>query len=63
VGRRAERDTVEKLLSLARAGHSGCLVARGEAGIGKTALLAHARRSALASGFRVEDLVGVESEA
>ena len=63
MGRRAERDTVEKLLSLARAGHSGCLVARGEAGIGKTALLAHARRSALASGFRVEDLVGVESEA
>ncbi|MFD6568334.1 AAA family ATPase [Micromonospora profundi] len=62
VGRRSERDAVEKLLSLARFGRSGSLVVRGEAGIGKTALLEHAHRTALASAFRVEPLAGVESE-
>ena len=36
---------------------------RGEAGIGKTALLEHTRRSADSSGFRVESSVGVESES
>ncbi|MEU5902896.1 AAA family ATPase [Micromonospora sp. NPDC047467] len=62
VGRRSERDAVEKLLSLARFGRSGSLVVRGEAGIGKTALLEHAHQTALASAFRVEPLAGVESE-
>ncbi len=54
LGRRAERAVVEQLLAGARAGRSGALVVRGEAGIGKTALLEHARDTALASGFRVE---------
>ncbi|MCM3661514.1 AAA family ATPase [Georgenia satyanarayanai] len=62
MGRRAERDTVEQLLALARSGRSGTLVVRGEAGIGKTALLEHARNAAGAA-FRVETLVGVEAEA
>lgn len=62
VGRRAERDAVEQLLAQARSGRSGTLVVRGEAGIGKTALLAHAR-SAAGPRFRVETLVGVEAEA
>ncbi|MET7880732.1 ATP-binding protein [Micromonospora profundi] len=62
VGRRSERDAVEKLISLARFGRSGSLVVRGEAGIGKTALLEHAHQTALASAFRVEPLAGVESE-
>ncbi|WP_240670565.1 ATP-binding protein [Actinoplanes solisilvae] len=62
VGRRSERDTVEKFLSLAGAGRSGSLVVRGEAGIGKTAVLEYARRAALAEAFRVESSVGVESE-
>lgn len=34
----------------------------GEAGIGKTALLDHAREHALAAGFRVEGCTGVEAE-
>jgi DNA-binding CsgD family transcriptional regulator len=62
LGRRAEREAVEQLLTLARAGRSGALVVRGEAGIGKTALLEHARNTAGPSGFRVESSVGVESE-
>lgn len=63
LGRRAERDAVEHLLAGAQAGHSGVLVVRGDAGIGKTALLEHVRDTAEASGFRVEGSVGVESEA
>lgn len=61
VGRRAEREVVETLLAGARAGQSGALVVRGQAGIGKTALLEHVR-SVAAAGFRVENSVGVESE-
>jgi DNA-binding CsgD family transcriptional regulator/tetratricopeptide (TPR) repeat protein len=63
VGRRAEREVVEQLLSGARAGRSGALVVRGEAGIGKTALLEHVHDTAVTSRFRVERAVGVESEA
>ncbi|TDC94627.1 LuxR family transcriptional regulator [Actinomadura sp. 7K507] len=63
VGRRVEREAVEHLLNEARAGRSGSLVVRGEAGIGKTALLEHARALASSSGFRVASAVGVESEA
>ncbi len=62
VGRRAERAAVEKFLSLARSGRSGSLVVCGEAGIGKTAVLEHARQTALAADFRVESAGGVESE-
>jgi len=43
-------------------GRSGALVLRGEAGIGKTALVQHARDRALPLGFRVECCVGAESE-
>ena len=53
---------IEQLLAGARTGHSGALVVRGEAGIGKTALLEHARDTAFSSGFRVEFAAGVESE-
>ncbi|MCR2825765.1 ATP-binding protein, partial [Microbacterium sp. zg.Y909] len=63
LGRHAEREAVEKLLTRARSGHSGALVVRGEAGIGKTALLQHARADAQSAGFRVEISVGVESES
>jgi DNA-binding CsgD family transcriptional regulator len=60
LGRRAERKAIERLLADARTGRSGALVVRGEAGIGKTALLEHA--CSAASGFRIERAVGVESE-
>jgi DNA-binding CsgD family transcriptional regulator len=63
VGRRAEREAVEQVLVQARSGRSGALVVRGEAGIGKTALVDQAREAAASSGFRVESSVGVEAEA
>jgi hypothetical protein len=63
VGRRAEREAVDQVLTQARAGRSGSLVVRGEAGIGKTALLEQVRDAAGLSGFRVQSCVGVEAEA
>ena len=51
---------LDGLLARVRAGGSEVLVIRGEAGIGKTALLRYAARQA--SGFRVAQLTGVEAE-
>ncbi|MBQ1050119.1 AAA family ATPase [Micromonospora sp. C51] len=62
LGRRAARKAVGQLLAGARAGRSGALVVRGEAGIGKSALLDDARSSATSSGFRVRHSAGVEAE-
>ncbi|MFB1295761.1 AAA family ATPase [Mycobacterium sp. pW049] len=62
LGRDAERDAIDRLLAETSAGRSGVLVVRGEAGIGKSALLQHARDSALSSGIRAESVVGVEAE-
>ena len=56
----SERETLDGLLARARDGHSAVLVIRGEAGIGKTALLRYAARRA--SGFRVAQVTGVEAE-
>jgi hypothetical protein len=58
--RRDECAVLDGLLEGARAGRSGVLVLRGEAGIGKTALLDHAIESA--SELMVLRTVGVESE-
>ncbi len=52
---------IEALLAAARAGHGGSLVVRGEAGIGKTALLAVARERAI--DLRVLSACGVETES
>ena len=62
LGRRTERVAIEHLLAQAQTGRSGALVVRGEAGIGKTAILEHARETAAPSRFRVEHSVGAESE-
>ncbi|NVN49295.1 AAA family ATPase [Mycobacterium sp. DL] len=62
LGRRAERDAIGRLLAEAPAGRSGVVVVRGEAGIGKSALLQHARDTAASLGIRVGSSVGVESE-
>jgi DNA-binding CsgD family transcriptional regulator len=59
-GRRTERAALDRLLAEARAGQSRVLVLRGEAGVGKTALLDYLHEQA--SGFRVARAVGVESE-
>jgi DNA-binding CsgD family transcriptional regulator len=59
-GRRDERAVLEGLLDEARGGRSGVLVLRGEAGIGKTALLEHAIASA--SDVTLLRAAGVESE-
>ncbi|MBA8809030.1 AAA family ATPase [Promicromonospora sukumoe] len=61
VGRAREIQRVDDLTRAAQAGEGGALVLRGEAGIGKSALLDRARRSA--SGFRVVAVSGSEYEA
>jgi DNA-binding CsgD family transcriptional regulator len=58
--RTSEREVLDRLLAHAREGQSAVLVMRGEAGIGKTALLRYAARQA--SGFRVAQVTGVEAE-
>src|SRR5229473_2927400 len=58
--RGSERDVLERLVTGVRAGQSRVLVLRGEAGIGKTALLEHL--SAIAEGCRIARIAGVESE-
>lgn len=51
-GRATQRSVIDQLLADARAGRGGALVMRGEAGVGKTALLdyAAAAAGAVASG-------------
>ena len=73
-GRATERAIIDRLLADARAGRSGALVVRGEAGVGKTALLDYAAAAAgtVASdhgappgvaAVRVVRGAGVQSEA
>jgi DNA-binding CsgD family transcriptional regulator len=60
VDREAEKQELDGLLAAVREGFSGVLVLRGEAGIGKTALLEYALRSA--ADMRIARAVGIESE-
>jgi DNA-binding CsgD family transcriptional regulator len=62
-GRSTELAALEELIATARGGRSGALVLRGEAGIGKTALLDRAAEAASASGTRVLRITGIEPEA
>ena len=59
-GRRAECETLDRLLQSVRVGQSGALVVRGQPGIGKTALLDYAIDSA--SDLGVVRAAAVESE-
>ena len=61
IGREIECARVDELLERARLGRSGALAIRGEAGIGKTALLDYA--VGRADGMLVVRALGVESEA
>jgi DNA-binding CsgD family transcriptional regulator len=60
LGRRSERETLDRQLEVMRAGQSSVLILRGEPGIGKTALLEYLL--ARASGCRVARAAGVQSE-
>jgi AAA ATPase domain len=60
-GRDAECAAIDRLLANACAGSGGALVVRGEAGIGKTALLDYARQRA--APMRVLSAAGVEAES
>jgi class 3 adenylate cyclase/DNA-binding CsgD family transcriptional regulator len=61
VGRDAECDLIDGLLDDARASHSRALAIRGEAGVGKSSLLAYATDQA--ADFLVLRTVGFESDA
>jgi DNA-binding CsgD family transcriptional regulator/tetratricopeptide (TPR) repeat protein len=59
-GRTREREALDRLLENVRGGNSAVLVIRGEAGVGKTALLRYAAREAV--GVRLAQIAGVEAE-
>jgi hypothetical protein len=59
-GRTSERGQLDRLLGKVLAGESAAVVLRGEAGIGKTALLDHCVGQATA--FSVVRVAGAESE-
>jgi DNA-binding CsgD family transcriptional regulator/tetratricopeptide (TPR) repeat protein len=60
LGRRIECEALDRLLSDALSGRSGVAVLRGEAGVGKSALLSYVSDGV--SGWYVARAVGVESE-
>jgi DNA-binding CsgD family transcriptional regulator len=60
LGRASEREALDGLLDNVRGGQSAVLVIRGEAGVGKTALLHYCARQA--SGFRAARIAGAEAE-
>src|SRR4051812_23620018 len=60
VGRRHERRTLEQLLTAVSTGRSEVLVVRGDAGVGKTALLGHLRGRA--SGCQVTSVTAARPE-
>src|SRR5947209_13387760 len=61
IGRERERAAIDRLLDDATGGKSGVLVIRGEAGIGKSALVEYAAQRA--EGMIVLRAVGVEAES
>jgi DNA-binding CsgD family transcriptional regulator len=62
VGRSEERETLRRLVAGAMSGHGGATVVAGPDGIGKTALLGTAARTAETDGVVVVRAVGTEAE-
>jgi DNA-binding CsgD family transcriptional regulator/tetratricopeptide (TPR) repeat protein len=60
VGRATECDALRSLLARTKSSNSQAIVLRGEAGVGKTALLDYVSQQA--SGFRLAQVAGVESD-
>jgi DNA-binding CsgD family transcriptional regulator len=60
LGRRSEREVVDRLLDAARTGQGGVLVVHGDPGVGKTALLEYAIEAV--TDFRVLRAMGIEGE-
>ena len=63
VGRKRECDEIDRVLDGARGGVSGALVLRGEAGMGKSALLGYAAAAGRAAEMMVLGVTGVEWES
>jgi DNA-binding CsgD family transcriptional regulator len=63
VGRERECAQIDRMLEGARRGESGALVLRGEAGMGKSALLAYAAAAGRAAEMMVLGVTGVEWES
>src|SRR5262249_2700191 len=59
-GRDSECETLRGLISTVRSGTSQVLLLRGEAGVGKTALLEYVAEQA--SGFRCVQVAGIQSD-
>src|SRR4051812_27831804 len=62
-GREQELSILTALVDRSIGGHGGALVVSGEAGVGKSALLAEVAGRAVARGTRVLTVAGVPSEA
>ncbi|MBE2315687.1 AAA family ATPase [Solirubrobacter sp. CPCC 204708] len=60
LGRQQECGALDRLVSAVRAGQSRVLVVRGDAGVGKTALLEYL--AGAATGFQLHRAAGIESE-
>ena len=60
LGRRSERAALDLLVSAVRTGESHALVVRGDAGVGKSALLDYVAERA--AGCRILNAIGVEAE-
>ena len=60
LGRQDECEALDRLIDAARTGQSQVMVLRGEAGVGKTALLDYAEERA--TGFRTARATGVEAD-
>jgi DNA-binding CsgD family transcriptional regulator len=62
MGRRGERDALDRLIEAVQAGQSQALVVRGDPGVGKSALMEYLAARASGAGCRVARVAGVQSE-